>query len=758
MQHQTQWRKGLAERVKTCVSSEIFRLSLLVFVLYAIITLVMFWYVTINIASAVPNGSSDAYQSMWNLWWVPYSVFSLHASPYFSSAIFFPVGASLVTQDLSPLAGILFAPFQAVSLAFAYNLVFLSSFILSGLFTFLLLYYLTKNRYASFLGGLVFAFSPMHVAQAIGHLNWASIEFIPLFLLLFILMAREKKRRYVIGSALAFLLIVFLGDPLQGIMTIVFLVLAVLFYMVLRRRSGYLNRGFAIRFAEMIAIVIVLGSPFFVPIAEGLLSPSTLSTANQLSGPVNQMLWSDNLASYFLPSYYNGIFNGFSLSYYNAVYGLIYQNSIYTPDITEKVSYLGYSVLLLAAMAIYFDFKKHKLRNTALWLFLLIVFGWLSLGPDLQIMGAVTNIPGIYKVYGYLPLFNLIREPGRFDLMVTLCLAVLSALGFAYLTEGRSKRQVMLCAAVFFALIMIEYNAIPLSLSFADALTANATISKAYGQIGALAGNFTVLMLPALSNSNSTSPELYPAISMYYATAMNGKPIIGGYTSRENDSQIESVDSVPLAAAAQYLQEGYGFIYPSPIMGNVTNESLLWLEIYNTQFITMIRSAYNLSEQATLYNYLYGVFGQSLYTDGSTFVFGTKNAVLAHANRALTSYSIGTWIPGYSFCEGASCNATFGTMWWGSNARGAMLFAPNNTRVAMNITAIAAFNDTPLYISLNNVQISELRLSQTPTTYTIDFNVSEGLSQVVLYTPNNTEAPSPYLLYGAKNITFTKAK
>ncbi len=754
--HHAQQKKGVLESVVRYTKSDRFRLYLTVFVIYTIITLVMFWYLVPNITSYVPNGSSDSYQSMWNLWWAPYSIFYLHTLPYFTYSIFFPIGANLVTQDLSPLAGILSAPFQAVSLAFAYNVIFLLGFILSGLFTFMLLLYLTGNKYASFIGSLVFAYSPMHIAQSIGHLNWASIEFIPLFILLFILMIKEKRQLYVVGSALSFLFVVFFGDPLQGVLTIVFVVLAILVYLLLKRKTALLNRGTILLLAEMCAIILVVGSPFLVPITLGLISPSTQSTASQLSGTVNQMLWSDNLASYFLPSYYNGIFSNISQSYYNAIYGLIYQNVIYTSDITEKVSYLGYSVLFLAIVALYFDFKKHRLANTALWLILLLIFGWLSLGPYLQVLGTVTSIPAIYSIYSNIPLLNIVREPGRFDALVTLCLAVLAAMGFAYLSEKMDRRKTTILAAVFFVLIMVEYNGMPLSSQFAQSLLLNATISKAYYQIGDIQGNFSVLILPIVLNTNSTSPEFYPSVAMYDSAAMNGKPIIGGYTSRENDTQVYSAEAVPLASAAGYLEEGYGLIFPSPVIGNVTNETLLWVENYDTQFVTVTRSAYNLSEQATLYNYLYDTFGTPLYVDNSTFVFQTKNAILEHANKALTAYSIGTWIPGYSFCSGESCNSTFGTLWWGTNERGIGIYSPNSMRVTMNLTAEAPINGTDVLLYLNNVQFGSLTVNENESEYGVSFNVSRGYNQVVFYAQNNTFLPSPYIVYGIKNVTVTR--
>lgn len=756
--HNRKKHEALLSELHEYITSGNFKMCLVLIAIYAVMSLVMFWYITIHLNSVVAGPGGDVYQSMWNLWWTPYAIFTLHhTSPYFTNQLFFPVGADLVTQTLFPLAGILTAPIQALGLPVAYNIVFFLGFILSGLFSFMLLRYLTKDSIASFIGSLVFAFSPMHTAQAIGHLNWASIEFVPLFLLLFILMVNERKFRYVLGSAISFLFLIFFGDPEQGIMMVAFVGVLAIFYLLLKRRTDLLNKKFAIRFGEMTAIILILGSPFLIPIIGGLLSPSTASTASQLSGTVNQMLWSDNLASYFLPSYYNGIFNGVSHSYFNSIYGLLYQNLFYTPDVTEKVSYLGYSVLFLAMVALYFDFKRHKLRNTALWTILLLIFGWLSLGPYIQIMGTVTGIPAIYAVYSHIPIFNLIREPGRFDMMVTLCLAILAAIGFAYLTEGKSSNQKLLYAAVFFAFIMIEYNAMPLSQSFASSLSASATIPAAYGQIGALQGNFTVLPLPIVPDTNSSAPELYPALAMYYSTAMGGKSIIGGYTSRENQSQLASADEIPLASAAAYLQQGYGLIYPSPVAGNFTNETLLWLENYNTQFITVTRSAYNISEQSVLYNYLYGVFGQPLYTSNTTFVFGTKNAVLSHANKALTAYSIGTWIPGYNFCGSQGCNASFGTLWWGTNARGVDLFSPNKTKVIMNFTAAAAINGTQLYLYLDNAQLGSVKLSGTPRAYSLGFNASAGYNQVVFYAQNDTALPSPYIVYGIKNITFARS-
>ncbi len=746
---------------KEFLRSDNCKLYVKAFLIYTAITLLLYWYIAISMWNTVPNGGGDVYQSLWSLWWVPASIFAMHVTPYFSHLVYFPIGANLITETLMPLAGILTYPLQLVSLPFAYNSILLLGFILSGLFTFMLIFYLTKNKYASFIGGLVFAFSPMHIAQAVGHLNWASIEFVPLFVLMLLMMIREKKMRYMIGASIAFVLVNFFGDLLQGIEVVLFIILLIAIYLISKERKEILNAEFAKLFAGFIILALILGSPFLVPIISGMLQPGTLSTAVQLSDIPHNLLWSNNLVSFFVPSYYNQQLNQFASSHMQALYGLAYQGVIYNTDVNEKISYLGYSVILLMLLAIYFDFKNSKLRKILPWIIIGAIFAWLSLGPYVQTMGTVTGIPTIYALYRHVPLFNLIREPGRFDLMATLCFAIIAAIGFDYLSKKTTARNVFALAIIFSIVIIFEYVGFPVSGATIGSMRMNASVPIAYSQIGQLKGNFSVLMLPALMNTSSQSPELYPGLEMYYQAAMKGKAIIGGYTSRFNISQYNSVDSIPLAASAGYLQAGEGFIYPSPIISNSSNTTLLWLAMYNVKFVSLIRSAYNLTDQAVLYNYLYGVFGSPVYSDNTTFVFSTSNAVLGRAGKSLVAYTAGTWIPGYSFCS-QYCNSTIASTWWGSNVRGMGIYSPNAIRVNVSMEAISYLNDTPLYVYMNNSAtygtkaVGKIGLNSTFSKYAFTLNLTSGFNQVIFYTQNSTAVPSSYLLFGAKNITVTQ--
>ncbi len=79
---------------------------------YLLLSILLFYPMILNIASSVPGSGGDVFQSLWDIWWVPYSLFTLHASPYFSSYVFYPVGANLATQTFAPIAGLVSAIFQ----------------------------------------------------------------------------------------------------------------------------------------------------------------------------------------------------------------------------------------------------------------------------------------------------------------------------------------------------------------------------------------------------------------------------------------------------------------------------------------------------------------------------------------------------------------------------------------------------------------------------------------------------------------------
>ena len=728
----------------------------LAFIAYLFVSLVLFWPVAFG-SNVVFTNSSDTYQALAYLWHVPYSLFVSHTSPYFYSGIIFPVGAALAGQSIMPLAGILSWPLQLINRAMAFNTLFFLAFILSGLFMFMLADYIVKNKYAAFVAGLVFAFSPMHITQAYGHLNWAMVEFIPLFMLLLLLALDRKKQVYVFGAAVSFVLLTFFGDVEQGILTLFFAIVVLVLYAISRDRRTVLSWKSFLMLGEMAVLVLLLSAPFILSLLPYF--PQAVSTTLRQSSVLYNEVWSVDLASFFLPGYYNGIFSGISSSYY----------VIYAPDITERVAYIGYTVLMLALLGLVYVWKHRSeegMHHGLIWSIVAFIGGVMALGPMLQVYGTVSNLPLPYLLYSYIPIFNIIREPDRFFFFATIGLAILAALGIKSIERhpllGTQRKRMLFIIAVSF-LILVEYNGTPLSGSAAQQLVTSTTIPIAYYQLGNYTSNFTTLVLPALANYTSRVPQMFPGLNMYYQTAL-GKPILGGYAARPNVSQNVSDEIIPLAASAYYLQNGAGLMYGSPIVENYSNVTKLLLRLYGTQFVSVDRQAYNLTELEQLASYLASLFGNPAYIDNTTLVFSTANA-LSSAGTSIAAYTpvligdphafypISIWEPGWTFCTSASsCNATFQDTWFGQGQTYVDVYSPKNQSVKLTMLAESPNGKKSAYVYLNGQQYTSLQLNTTLSTYTLSFPMYAGINQVVFVSATNSN--NSYSGIGVMNMTF----
>ncbi|MEM3753081.1 MAG: hypothetical protein QXM58_00530 [Candidatus Micrarchaeaceae archaeon] len=717
--------------------------------IFLILALLLFWPMAMGIASTVPNGGGDLYQTLWNLWWVGYAMLTLHTSIYFSDLLYYPIGASLVTQTLSPLACLFSLPFQAVNLVFAYNIIFFVDFMLAGLFMYMLAYHIVKNKHAAFVAGIIFAFAPMHIAQSLGHLQWASIEFVPLFILLFMLTIERRRIIYPVGAGISFVFVTFWGDPEQGIMAFLLALLMLIYYLASRKRGEVLNVKFAVNLFVMIAVVLAVGSPFLVPIIKGI-ENGALAQAAQLSDLQHNMLWSDPVASFFLPSPNNIIFSSLSNSY----------KQIYSVDPAERVSYLGYIAIFLALYGLFRSYKDKNYSVVAFWVVAFLIFAWLSLGPYVQLGSphSVGGIPGIYLLYRQVPVLNLIREAGRFDMITTIALAVLAAYGFKELMQGlenakhHSENYARYITAFFVFLILLEYSGFAVNSSNFIA----PHIPKAYYEIGNMTGNFTVLVLPATANYSSNSPALYLGMQMYYQTAFK-KPIITGYTTRTNETELLPQETLPLVQAASSLEATGKLAYSSPIITNYTNVTLLWMRNFNIRFVSVIRQAYNQSDFEQLASYLYSVFGLPVYQSNTTTVFLTTQAV-SRAGSSFVAYPGPNWLPGWYVCEayGIICNATIDSLWFGSNVREIVAYTPIARSYNMSFQSFAP-SPTSISVYLNGGNITDL-VNEFPASGVqnrrVSLNLRKGYNLVFFYAPNSTSVPK-YMNFAVGNITFS---
>jgi hypothetical protein len=761
---------------------------MILFLSYLIISFVVFAPLTSSITNSAPGSGGTAYQNLWDIWWVGYSMLALHTGVFFTPLLYTPVGANLIYQNLSPVAALVSLPFQAISLAFAYNTMLLLGFVLSGITMFILADYIVDDRRAAFVAGLVFAFSSFHIAQGYFNLGLINIEWVPLALYFFIKMIKgEPTYLNAAGLGLSFMLASLMGSVQQGIELAMLLVLVACAYLLVsERRKRILSAKLWAFVGLAAAIAFLVGAAWFVPILEAALQPGGLAQANAFNNVTYNSAWSDSIASFFIPSYYNGIFDSNPSVYFT---------SVFAPTPSERVAYVGYVTLLLALYGLYIDYKRSRL-----WLGLAVIFGILCLGPS----GL------LYSLYHLLPGINIISEPDRFYLVFSLAMAILAAFGFKDLF-GRMKlgkqggMAILAVLSIVTIAIIVENNGIALSAPLYHQVAINASIPYFYRQLGTSSANFSVLELPVLDDQYySNGPSLFTGIAAYYDTAAH-KPILGGYLGLSNDTQKLTLCNIPLVETATYLEQSgggaqlslctYGTngvptytvdkggvpVSPSLVVQNPANESLLLLDDYGTAYVAINNAAYNRSALVELGNYLYGLFGAPVYQDNSTIVFSTVNAS-KYLYRSYVAYPIlNQWEAAQELVNG-----TLQYFWtpiknYSALYGGLIVSAPyakqTNTSAAIESTSVSYINtsmtidagtnfgDAQLVVegiglNGNPVRIANLSVSPAFAAYTINASLVSGPQGNTLFFLQRVAAASAgkQQLIFIKNITIQRGR
>ena len=116
-----------------------------------------------------PCACGDISSQTWLLAWPAHALASGH-NPLYATSVAYPGGINLMSNTSAPLLGIIFAPVTlSLGPVAAFNLVMRLAFLLSATSMCLVLRRWTTWWPAAFAGGLLYAFCPFMVAQALSH-------------------------------------------------------------------------------------------------------------------------------------------------------------------------------------------------------------------------------------------------------------------------------------------------------------------------------------------------------------------------------------------------------------------------------------------------------------------------------------------------------------------------------------------------------------------------------------------------------------
>ena len=189
---------------KTGLPSNLLESRSAVLGLYAALTAVMTFPLIASWRTSLPAGSGDLWQNYWNFWWWKQCLLE-GLNPLRTEVLFHPTGVDLVFHTHSPFNQILAMPVNLLfGEAAAYNSCVLFALTLSGFGTYLLVRELTGSAPAGFIAGLVFAYFPQTLEQALEHLNLFSTQFIPLSLFYLARWSKSLRRTDAVAFGACF--------------------------------------------------------------------------------------------------------------------------------------------------------------------------------------------------------------------------------------------------------------------------------------------------------------------------------------------------------------------------------------------------------------------------------------------------------------------------------------------------------------------------------------------------------------------------
>jgi hypothetical protein len=461
----------------------------------------------------------DGLQGVWGMWWVDQSVRVLHKPPWWTDYMHHPHGVSLLGHQPLPFNGLAGIPLMRVlTLVEAHNFMLVFAFVVAGVNAFLLAYELTRSYVGSLVGGFVFSFSNYHFAHAEGHITLTSLEWLPLFALLWLRFITLPSVGRALAAALV-LLMVLLCDYY-------YFAYCVVLGALLAGAHGFwcgdvfmlFRRGRRVALTAFVAAALVLAGP--LP-----LSLLRLNQRDPLVGGHDPKRYSLDLLGLVIPGGH-WRFSALTKPYWSKLPGNVHESSVH----------MGLSSAVIA----FYVWKRRRLAAVPSlwqWYAAVAIFAVLALGPVIQVAGK--PFPWAKTPYALLtvlvPPLELSGCPVRMVVMLTLALAVIWSAGLKLMLESPRGR---LLAGPLLMMLVVEFLPAPIP-------TTRVEVPPIYG---------TLLTATA---PGALADVVTPAALQLWLQTLHERPIAFGRLARTPRSVLEKDARIEAAIAEGRLGEIY---------------------------------------------------------------------------------------------------------------------------------------------------------------------------------------------------------
>ena len=496
--------------------------------LYGAVAVIFTWPLVLGLTRDVPWDLGDSLLNAWILAWDANRLLRFLSGDFgalanfFHANIFYPEPLTLAYSEHLFAQAVQILPVYAVTgnIILSYNVIFLSTFVLSGLGMYLFVREVTGSRRAGFAAGLIYAFAPYRVPQ-FSHLQVISSHWMPFVLYGLRRYFEGRRARALVGAGAALV-----AQNLSNGHFLLFFapfVLAYALFEIFTRRLWNDTRVWTSLSATAIGVAL-LTLPFLLPYLElrdlGV-GPRTLNEVRSFSAdvfsywtsPAESWLWGSVIRAYPKPE--GELFLTIAATLLSAV-GLAI--SVATAWDTARSRQAGAPrmmalvYLLLAASAVYMLFLLLILTGNGFthigplpisvrtlgpssggfavitslllvvsprarsfgrqWISTVMAFAvlaavasfLLSMGPEIRTEGRMIGQLGPYSFfYWHVPGFDGLRVPARYAMLVVLFLAIAAGCGAAAI-ERRHRLGGAMALAVG-GLAVVEAFAAPITLN-----------------------------------------------------------------------------------------------------------------------------------------------------------------------------------------------------------------------------------------------------------------------------------------------------
>jgi hypothetical protein len=476
---------------------------------YSTLALAFTWPL-VTMRDTVMGDGKDDWQEVWEMWWMDRAL-RAGSTPYHFSTLYAPGGATNFLHSLNPIEILISLPVVwTLGPIAADNVACWLAIIVTAMGGYLLGRDVTGSHAAGFVAGLALGFAPHQMAQLLGHMDVASIQF------------------FVLG---VWCLYRSFGTPgTKGVVWALWGAVGVA-ASALSHPYSFISAVIVMLFMGVCWTVTRAGSgPAWQPLAKSLLAvgvgvavvgPFLAAQARQTSGPdaprrreltpesvrAEREYYSADLLAYVVPSPFHPIWGKSSLQTMKPITG----------GLSEQVVFPGFTVIALALVGV---LSPRTRRKAFFWLLLVLLGLAMSFGPSLHIAGTRTDFElPLQALFYALPGTEFVRVPARFSIILLLGLSVCAALGAHALWSSRivGRRLRYLLVAGFPLLIMFEFFSAPYP-------TSTLKVEAWWDKVPVDRANYAAVLEVPFDRAEA-GPLKWQLVS--------GLPLAGGYLSRQ---------------------------------------------------------------------------------------------------------------------------------------------------------------------------------------------------------------------------------